>query len=37
VGAARRKRADACRLADVWKCDVPVILGRERVAIEVVI
>jgi len=34
VGAARRKGADACRLADMWKCDVPVILGRERVPIE---
>lgn len=34
VGAVRRKGADACRLADMWRCDAPVILGRERVAIE---
>lgn len=34
VGAVRRKSADACRLGDLWKCDVPVIMGRERVAVE---
>lgn len=31
VGAIRRKGADACRLTDLWRCDGPVFLGRERV------
>lgn len=34
VGTVRRKGADACRLADMWRCDAPVILGRERVTVE---
>lgn len=33
LGMLRRKGADACRLADMWRCDAPVILGRERVSI----
>ena len=30
VGTVRRKGADACRLSDMWRCDAPVILGREQ-------
>ncbi len=31
VGTVRRRRTDACRLLDLWRCDGAVILGRERV------
>jgi hypothetical protein len=31
VGALRGKAGDACRWADLWRCDAPVILGREHV------
>jgi hypothetical protein len=34
VGALRRRTGDSCRWGDLWRCDGPVILGRERVLVE---